>query len=107
MWIDKIRFGVSAALMICALFTLITGVLGVYRFRYCLNRMHAAAVNDTLGILLAMASLIVAEGIDFTSAKFVLVVVFLWLASPISSHLIARLAVTAEKDPVEKMEVKD
>ena len=107
MWIDKLRFGVSAALMICALFTLITGVLGVYRFRYCLNRMHAAAVNDTLGILLAMASLIVAEGVDFTSAKFVLVVIFLWLASPISSHLIARLAVTAEKDPGEKMEVKD
>ena len=107
MWIDKLRFGVSAALMICALFTLITGVLGVYRFRYCLNRMHAAAVNDTLGILLAMASLIVAEGIDFTSAKFLLVVVFLWLTSPISSHLIARLAVTAEEDPGEKMEVKD
>lgn len=107
MWIDKLRFGVSAALMICALFTLITGVLGVYRFRYCLNRMHAAAVNDTLGILLAMASLIVAEGIDFTSAKFLLVVVFLWLTSPISSHLIARLAVTVEKDPAEKMEVKD
>ena len=36
-----------------------------------------------------------------------LVVVFLWLTSPISSHLIARLAVTAEKDPGEKMEVKD
>lgn len=107
MWLEAVRFGISAALMGCALFTLCTGVLGVFRYQYCLNRMHAAAVNDTLGILLAVCSLIIAQGLDFVSLKFLLVVVFLWIASPVSSHLIAKLEITTLDYGTEEMEVKD
>lgn len=105
--LETVRFWVSAILMAGALLTLITGVLGVFRFKYCLNRMHAAAVNDTLGILLAVCSLIVAQGPDFVSLKFLLVVIFLWLASPVSSHLIARLEITTDPDVGKQMEVKE
>lgn len=38
------------------------------------------------------------NGWNFTSAKFLLVIVFLWFASPVSSHLIARLEVTTNED---------
>ena len=107
MWIEAVRFGISAALMLAALLTLCTGVLGIYRYKYCLNRMHAAAVNDTLGILLAVCSLIVAQGFDFVSLKLLLVVIFLWIASPVSSHLIARLEITTDEKIEEKMEVKE
>ena len=107
MWIEYVRFGICAALMAAALVTLCTGVLGVFRWKYCLNRMHAAAVNDTLGILLAICSLIVAQGLDFVSLKFLLVVIFLWIASPVSSHLIARLEITTGEEIKEEMEVKD
>ena len=89
--IAEIRYGVAALLMILSLFTVCTGVLGIFRFRDTLQRMHAAAVNDTLGLLLALCSLAVAEGFTFTSLKFALVLIFLWIASPVSSHLIARL----------------
>lgn len=105
--LETVRFWVSAILMAGALLTLITGVLGVFRLKYCLNRMHAAAVNDTLGILLAVCSLIVAQGPDFVSLKFLLVVIFLWLASPVSSHLIARLEITTDPDAGKQMEVKE
>ncbi len=90
MWTEA-RYALASALMIGSLFTLLTGVLGTYRFRDSLQKMHAAGVNDTLGFFLAACSLILAEGFSFTSLKFILVVVFLWIASPVSTHLLARL----------------
>ena len=38
------------------------------------------------------------SGFTFTSVKLLLVIVFLWFASPVSSHLIARLEVTTNED---------
>ncbi len=94
----EIGFILSALLMAAALFVLSTGVLGSWRFRYCLNRLHAASVNDTLGLLLAMASLSVAVGPSFTTLKFLLIVILLWIASPLSSHLIAQLEISTAPD---------
>ena len=78
--------------------TYIIELLGVFRFRYVLNRMHAAAIGDTLGIGFALAGLIVMSGLNFNSLKLFLVIVFLWFSSPVSSHLVARLEVTTNED---------
>ncbi len=73
-------------------------ILGVFRMKYVLNRMHAAAIGDTLGISLAFIGLIILNGFHLSSLKLLLVVVFLWCSSPVASHLIARLEVaTTEK----------
>ncbi len=90
MW-NELRFGLAALLMLLSLITLCTGVLGIFRFRDSLQRMHAAALNDTLGAFLALCSLMLAQGADFTCLKFVLVLAFLWISSPVSSHLIAQM----------------
>ena len=37
-------------------------------------------------------------GWGFTTLKIALIAVFLWLASPVSSHLIARLEVTTNEE---------
>lgn len=66
-------------------------LIGVFRYKYVLNRMHAAAMGDTLGISFSMAGLMIFSGLSFTTLKMALVVLFLWCASPVSSHLIARL----------------
>lgn len=92
MW-NEFRFALASLLMATALLTLFSGVLGVFRFQDSLQRIHAASVNDSLGLFLAMSSLALAEGWSFTSLKFFLVLVLLWIASPVSSHLIARLEV--------------
>lgn len=90
MWIE-IRYALASFLMICSLFTLFTGVLGTFRFHDPLQKLHAAGLNDILGLLLAVVSLILAEGWSFTSLKILCVLLFLWLASPVSTHLIAQL----------------
>ena len=51
--------------------------------------MHAAAMADTLGIMLILCGLIVATGLHFASLKLALIIVLLWCAGPVSSHLLA------------------
>ena len=104
--LEWIRFILSAALIIAGLLVMCLGVIGVYRFKYVLNRMHAAAMNDTMGIALVMLGLIVMSGFTFTSLKLLLVIIMLWLSSPVSSHLIGRLEITTNADISKHMEVK-
>ncbi len=93
-----IQFLIGAFLLLCGLGMFVLEILGVYRFNYVLNRMHAAAMGDTFGIGLAMLGLIVMNGINLVSLKLLLVVVFLWFSSPTSSHLIARLEVSTDTE---------
>ena len=86
-----IQFILGAVLIAAGVAVLALSIFGVYRFNYVLNRMHAAAMGDTLGILLVLGGLIVFSGFTALSLKLLLTVVMLWLTSPVSSHLIARL----------------
>lgn len=63
-----------------------------------MNRMHAAAMGDTLGIGFSLLGLILMSGWNFTSLKLLFVIIFLWFSSPASSHLIARLEVTTDEE---------
>ncbi len=79
-----------------------SAVYGVYRFHFVLNRMHAAALIDTLAIVLVILALLLCTGFSFLSLKLIFIVIFLWFASPVSSHLISRLEVTMEPEKVKK-----
>ena len=80
--IEWIRFLAGAVCLLCGLGIFLVEMIGVFRFKYVLNRMHAAAMGDTLGIGFALAGLILTSGFTFTSVKLLLVIVFLWFASP-------------------------
>ncbi len=104
--VEWLRFIVGAALMICGLIIFIIEIVGVFRFKYVLNRMHAAAMGDTLGIGLSLLGLIIISGLNFTSFKLLCVIVFLWFSSPTSSHLIARLEVATDEEREKHYEIK-
>ena len=97
--IEWIRFFAGALLLLFGMAFFLLEIVGVYKFRYVLNRMHAASMGDTLGIGFSMLGLIVMNGLNFASLKFFIVIVFLWFSSPASSHLIARLEVTTDEEP--------
>ena len=88
--IEWIRFILAAVFLFLEIF-------GVFRFKYVLNRMQIAATGDTLGIGLCLVGLMIANGWNAATAKIALVVVFLWCASPVSSHMIARLQMSTDK----------
>lgn len=95
---EWIRFFAGALLMLCGLGIFAIEMIGVFRFKYVMNRMHAAAMGDTLGIGFSLLGLILMSGVNFTSLKLLFVIVFLWFSSPVSSHLIARLEVTTDEE---------
>ena len=86
---EWIRFILGALLMTAGLAVFGLSVFGVYRFRFVLNRMHAAAMGDTLGLLFAAAGLCVSAPEINVACKLIVLIIFMWMASPVSSHLIA------------------
>ncbi|MCI8268464.1 MAG: monovalent cation/H(+) antiporter subunit G [Lachnospiraceae bacterium] len=93
-----IRLSAAAALLVLGLFFEILAVFGVNRFRRALNRMHAAAMGDTLGILFVLLGLMVIRGFSMDSLKLFLVVAFFWIASPVSGHMISRLEAMTDEE---------
>ncbi len=103
---EWVRFCAGAVFLLAGLAMFILEMIGVFRFRYVLNRMHAAAMGDTLGIGACLLGLIIISGFNFTSLKLFLVILFLWFSSPVSSHLIARLEVTTDEEKEKHYVVK-
>ena len=95
---DWIRLIVGSAFLVFGLVIFFTEVFGAFHFRYVLNRMHTAAMGDTLGIASCLIGLIIFSGINFTSLKMLMIIVFLWFASPVSSHVLARLEVATNEN---------
>lgn len=95
---EWIRLIAGGALLLCGLIIFLIELYGVFHFQFVLNRMHAAAMGDTLGISVSLVGLMIFCGLNFTTLKMMLIVIFLWFASPVSSHLVARLEVTTNEN---------
>ena len=100
-----IRFIITAVLVLAGLVFCGIGVYGMFKFKYAANRMHAAAVVDTMGISLCMIGFAVSAPDLFSGLKIALVVVFWWLSSPVASHLLCRLEITTDEQRDEYMNV--
>lgn len=88
---EWIRFIIGSAFIAVGIVIFFTELFGVFHFKYVLNRMHAAAMGDTLGISACLIGLMIFSGLNFTTLKMFLIIVFLWFASPVSSHVLSRL----------------
>ena len=95
---EWIRFILGIAFILMGLLVFVIQLIGVYKFKYILNRMHAAGMGDTMGISLCLVGTMFLFGWGFTSLKIALITVFLWLAAPVATHLISRLEVTTNED---------
>lgn len=104
---EQFKMIIVAAFFMAGVFTMASGVYGMFRYKYVLNRMHTAAAIDTLGLILIMCGLIIWQGIDISSLKIVLIIMFFWISGPVSSHLIARMEVSTNETLAEECEVKE
>ena len=92
--ISLIRFIIAAVLIMIGILIMVIQTFGVFKLSYALNRMHAAAMGDSLGIMMIVLGMMVIYGISFASLKLLTVLVVFWFASPICSHLLAKLEVS-------------
>ncbi len=104
--LEWVQFIAGALLLITGIVIFAIEIYGAFRYDYVLNRMHMAAFGDTFGISISLVGLMIINGFNFISLKMLLVIIFLWCASPVSSHLIARLEITTNEKLEEKMEVE-
>ncbi len=73
-------------------------MISVFKQKYVLNRMHGAAIGDTLAISMALVGLMIFSGLNFDTLKLIAIDLFLWVTSPVSSHLVAKLEAYTGKD---------
>lgn len=88
---EIIRLAVGTMFLITGIIVFVIEILGIFKMNYVLNRLHAAAMGDTMGLFLSFIGLCLYSGFNYTTAKYILVIILFWIASPVASHLTALL----------------
>lgn len=93
-----IRLVIASLFLILGLFIFFSEVVGFYKFKYVMNRMHAAAMGDTLGIASVVIAVAVLIAEPVAVLKLILVIVFMFLTGPAVTHLIAGAEVDSHRN---------
>ena len=72
---------------------------------YLIKEITDAAMGDSLGIMMIVLGMMVIYGISFASLKLLTVLVVFWFASPVCSHLLAKLEVSTNEQIEDECEV--
>lgn len=83
---------IAAILLIFgALFMLVAG-LGLLRFEDFYLRIHAATKAPSLGVFLMLAALMVYYKDLWLTIEGILIIIFIFITTPIGSHMLSRVA---------------
>ena len=93
-----LRSGIALLLMGTGLLVIAVSILGLFRLRDALERIHAGALTDTLGVLLILSGTALLCGLSGHTLKILLLLVILWMTNPVSSHLLARMELVTGLD---------
>ena len=92
--------------IVAGIFVFAAAAFGGFKFKYVLNRMHVAAKCDSLGALLILVGCMILGGFSFMTLKLLLVLLILWITSPVAAHLIVKAEVkTQDEDESDEYEV--
>lgn len=97
---------IPAAILIgLGVVVMVIETFGIFRIHYVLNRLHAAAMGDSLGILLIALGVAILSGFSFVTLKILCIVLLIWIASPTCAHLMASLEVFTNEHIEEECEL--
>ena len=98
--IENIRFVIAAVFMLGGIVSSAIGILGVFRFKFVMNRLHCAAILDTLGMAGILIGLMVLSGSMQYIPKLLAALLLLWIGSPAASHLVGRMEIATDDSAV-------
>ena len=81
----------ACGLIIVGCFFIFTGIIGIIRFKDLYIKLHANSVSDSLGIPLTMFGLALLQNSFLSTLKILCILIFLYIISPMSSHIIAKI----------------
>lgn len=79
-------------------FTLVAAV-GVIRLPDIYSRAHTASQADTLGAGLTLVAVALTLGLEMTTVKTVLLLLFIFITNPTAAHAVARAAHEQDIEP--------
>ena len=82
--------------------SIIIGACGLIKLPDVFSRIHAAGMIDTGGSAFFLLGMIVQSGWSLITVKLVLIGVFIFFTSPVTSHVTANLARENKLTPVGK-----
>lgn len=77
----------------------VVGGIGLLRLPDLYSRMHGSGVTDTLGAGLLLTGLMVHAGFSLVTFKLLFVLFFMLVASPTSTHALAKAALAHGVEP--------
>lgn len=83
---------IAALLMGLGLIFLVGSMIGMLRLPDFYSRVHASGNSETLGTMLVFLGLAVYNGVSITSAKLLIILMFIFLGNPIGSHILTKAA---------------
>ena len=104
---ETVRFVLAVIFIVMSMTCFAIAVWGVFRFKFILNRMQAAAIIDTLGLLfLLLALILLAWDMGFIP-KLILILAFQWIGSPITAHMVSRMEAETDRSLSDHMDIID
>lgn len=98
---------VAHALMVAGAVLLLIGAVGLLRLPDFYSRTHAATKPDTLGLVLILLGLAVHDGLSLTTVKMLVIILFVFVANPTSSHALGHAALLGGLVPWASREGRD
>lgn len=91
---------IAAILLVLGAFFMLIASIGLVRLKDLYMRMHASTKAPSLGIFLMVMAIIVYFFRFWTSIEGLLIILFIFMTTPIGSHMISRAAhaMGVEKD---------
>ena len=83
---------IAALLMGLGLIFLVGSMIGMLRLPDFYSRVHASGNSETLGTMLVFLGLAVYNGFTITSAKLLIILMFIFVGNPIGSHILTKAA---------------
>ena len=69
-----VREIIATVCIVIGLFVFLCATFGVFRLKYVMNKMHAAALGDTMGLFMVVLGLIILNNNVFIIAKLILII---------------------------------
>lgn len=102
---ETIKFILMTLCLLTGLFIFVVATFGLFKFKYVLNRVHSAAMCDTMASFMIILGLIIFFGFSVDSLKLFFVIVFLWITNPVASHVLVKTEYLTDIDDADEYEV--
>ncbi|MBS4536491.1 monovalent cation/H(+) antiporter subunit G [Clostridium sp. D2Q-14] len=83
---------ISNLLLVLSWIFILFGVIGIFRFKNMYARLLTSSKIDTVAFITIIFALILRTGFSDLTIRLVLILIFILMTGPISSHVIARSA---------------